>query len=101
MPRATARAQPVEVAAGAGVGGLQNTMTNLGASLGTALAGSLMIAAVTSAFLSNIADSSAIPSRVKENAQVELAGGVPFISDADLEDALDQPTSARERPTRR
>ena len=29
------------------VGGVQNTMTNLGASLGTALAGSIMIAAVT------------------------------------------------------
>jgi EmrB/QacA subfamily drug resistance transporter len=72
------------------VGGIQNTMTNLGASLGTALAGSIMIAAVTSAFLSNIAHSSAIPSRAKENAQVELAGGVPFVSDADLEAALDE-----------
>ncbi len=37
------------------VGGVQNTMTNLGASLGTALAGSLMIASLTSAFLTNIA----------------------------------------------
>ena len=33
------------------VGGVQNTMTNLGASLGTALAGSLLIASLTSAFL--------------------------------------------------
>ena len=32
----------------------------------------------------------AIPSRVKSQAQVELAGGVPFISDADLEKALDE-----------
>ena len=37
------------------VGGVQNTMTNLGASLGTALAGSLMIATLTSSFLTNIA----------------------------------------------
>jgi EmrB/QacA subfamily drug resistance transporter len=72
------------------VGGIQNTMTNLGASLGTALAGSIMIAAVTSAFLTNIAQSSAIPSRVKSQAQVELAGGVPFVSDADLKSALDE-----------
>src|SRR5690348_759642 len=36
------------------VGGVQNTMTNLGASIGTALAGSVMIAVVTSAFLGNI-----------------------------------------------
>jgi MFS family permease len=71
------------------VGGVQNTMTNLGASLGTALAGSILIATLTSAFLTNIEQSSAIPSRVKSQAQVELAGGAPFISDADLETALD------------
>src|SRR5215204_238475 len=71
------------------VGGVQNTMTNLGASLGTAVAGSVMIAAVAAAFVTNIQQSSAIPSRVKDQAQVELAGGVPFVSDADLEAALD------------
>jgi EmrB/QacA subfamily drug resistance transporter len=72
------------------VGGVQNTMTNLGASLGTALAGSIMIAALTASFQANIQDSSAIPQRVKSQANVELAGGVPFISDADLEAALEQ-----------
>src|SRR5436190_12029227 len=72
------------------VGGVQNTMTNLGASLGTALAGSILIATLTSAFLTNIEQSSAIPSRIKSQAQVELAGGVPFISDADLEAALNE-----------
>jgi MFS family permease len=77
------------------VGGVQNTMTNLGASMGTALAGSVMIAAVTSAFLVNIQHSSAIPDRVKSQAQVELAGGVPFVSDADLEAALDEASVSR------
>jgi MFS family permease len=72
------------------VGGVQNTMTNLGASLGTALAGSVMIAAVASSFLTNVEQSSAIPQRVKADAQVELASGVPFVSDADLESALDE-----------
>jgi EmrB/QacA subfamily drug resistance transporter len=72
------------------VGGIQNTMTNLGASIGTALAGSILIAAVTTAFLTNIEESSAIPSRVKSQANVQLAGGAPFISDADLEQALDE-----------
>jgi MFS family permease len=72
------------------VGGVQNTMTNLGASLGTALAGSLLIATLTSAFLTNVQQSQAIPASAKEQAQVELAGGVPFISDADLEAALDE-----------
>jgi MFS family permease len=72
------------------VGGVQNTMTNLGISLGTALAGSILIATLTTAFLTNIEQSSAIPNRVKQQAQVELAGGVEFISDADLEEALDE-----------
>ena len=72
------------------VGGVQNTMTNLGASMGTALAGSLMIATVASSFVTNIQQSSAIPNRVKSEAQVELAGGVPFVSDADLEEALNE-----------
>jgi EmrB/QacA subfamily drug resistance transporter len=72
------------------VGGVQNTMTNLGASLGTAIAGSLLIGALAVSFSSNIDQSSAIPVRVKEQAQVKLAGGVPFISDADLQTALDE-----------
>jgi MFS family permease len=72
------------------VGGVQNTMTNLGASMGTALAGSVMIAAVTSAFVLNIQQSQAIPADVKSQATVELSGGVPFVSDADLASALEE-----------
>jgi MFS family permease len=72
------------------VGGLQNTATNLGASLGTALAGSLLIAALTSSFLANVQASPAIPAPAKEKATTELAGGVPFVSDADLEEALEE-----------
>jgi EmrB/QacA subfamily drug resistance transporter len=71
-------------------GGLQNTMTNLGASLGTALAGSLLIATLTSAFITNIQENPDIPASAKEQAQVELAGGVQFVSDADLEQAMDE-----------
>src|SRR5437773_3162948 len=56
----------------------------------TALRRSILIATLTSAFITNIQESSAIPSRVKSQAQVELAGGVPFISDADLEAALNE-----------
>jgi MFS family permease len=72
------------------VGGIQNTATNLGASLGTAIAGSIMIAAVSAAFLTNIQQSPAIPAEAKSQASVELAGGVPFVSDADLEAALEK-----------
>jgi MFS family permease len=76
------------------VGGIQNTMTNLGASLGTALAGSLLIATLTSSFLTNVEQSQAIPASAKEQAQVELVGGVQFVSDADLEAALDEAGAA-------
>jgi hypothetical protein len=72
------------------VGGIQNTATNLGASMGTALAGALLIAATSSAFLTYVDQSDAIPNRTKSQAQVNLAGGVPFISDADLKAALDK-----------
>jgi EmrB/QacA subfamily drug resistance transporter len=70
------------------VGGLQNTGTNLGAALGTALAGSVLIVALTSAFLQGIEDNPAIPQSVSSQASVELAAGVPFTSDADLQAAL-------------
>ena len=70
------------------VGGVQNTATNLGASLGTALAGSLLIAATSAAFLTNIQKNPSIPASVKSEATVKLEGGVPFVSDADLQAAL-------------
>jgi EmrB/QacA subfamily drug resistance transporter len=70
------------------VGGLQNTATNLGASLGTALAGSMLVAALTASFLSGIEQNPAVPPGVAEQANVQLAAGIPFISDADLEAAL-------------
>jgi MFS family permease len=72
------------------VGGLQNTVTNLGASIGTALAGAVLISALTASFFANLADNPDVPDRVVSQAQVELTSGVPFISDSDLETALDE-----------
>jgi hypothetical protein len=70
------------------VGGLQNTATNLGASLGTALAGSLLIGILTTSFLSGIEQNPDVPPVVATRADVELASGIPFISDVELEKAL-------------
>jgi hypothetical protein len=70
------------------VGGLQNTATNLGASMGTALIGSVLIATLSTAALTGIAGSSTIEESVKSRLTTELAGGVPFISDAQVEAAL-------------
>ncbi|WP_371501754.1 MFS transporter [Kitasatospora sp. NBC_00374] len=70
------------------VGGVQNAVTNLGASIGTALAGSIMIAVLSTSFLTTIEQDPAIPAEVTGQATVELASGVPFLSDAQLTDAL-------------
>jgi MFS family permease len=72
------------------VGGLQNTLTNLGASIGTALAGAVLISTLTASVITGIQHNPAVPADVKSKAQVELAGGVPFVSDADLTRALDK-----------
>ena len=72
------------------VGGLQNTITNLGISIGTALTGAILIAALSSSFLTGVQENDAVPASVKSKASTELSGGVPFISDAELESALDK-----------
>ena len=70
------------------VGGLQNTITFLGASVGTALAGAVLISGLTASFLTEIEDNPAIPQELSSQAQVDLASGVPFIPDDQLEKAL-------------
>src|SRR4029077_15467391 len=60
------------------VGGIQNTVTNLGASIGTALAGAVLIAVLTSSFVSGIANNPDVPDRVATKAQTQLSSGVPF-----------------------
>ena len=72
------------------VGGVQNTVTNLGASIGTALSGAVLIAVLTASFLSGVQNNPAVPKDLAAKAQVELAGGIPFLSDKDLKTALDK-----------
>ena len=72
------------------VGGVQNTMTNLGASIGTALAGAVLIAALTSSFLSGISHNPAVPASVSAQGRRRPRRRAPFISDADLQAALDK-----------
>jgi MFS family permease len=72
------------------VGGVQNTMTNLGASIGTALAGAVLISALSTSFFTGIQENHAVPASVASQAQTELSNGVPFVSDAQLKAALDK-----------
>ncbi len=72
------------------VGGLQNTVTNLGASIGTALAGAVLISALTASFLTGVQNNSAVPERAKSKTTTQLASGAPFVSDNELESALEK-----------
>ncbi|MCX4666386.1 MFS transporter [Streptomyces sp. NBC_01381] len=86
----------VPEARSAEVGGVQNAVTNLGASIGTALAGSIMIAALATSFLTSVEQNPAIPAEVKSQANVELQSGAPFLSDAQLKSALDEAGTSTE-----
>ncbi|MEU4998158.1 MFS transporter [Streptomyces sp. NPDC021622] len=86
----------VPEARSAEVGGVQNAVTNLGASIGTALAGSIMIAALATSFLTSVEQNPAIPAEVKSQANVELQSGAPFLSDAQLKSALDEAGTSKE-----
>ncbi|MFE7756500.1 MFS transporter [Streptomyces sp. NPDC057418] len=78
------------------VGGIQNSVTNLGASIGTALAGSILIATLTTSFLTSIEQNPAVPDPVKEQASVQLQSGVPFLSNAQLKSVLDDADAGAE-----
>ena len=72
------------------VGGLQNTGTQLGASIGTALAGAVLISALTASFFAGVQNNPDIPANLVTKAQTNLSAGVPFLSDKDLKAALDE-----------
>ena len=72
----------------ADVGGLQNTVTFVGSAIGTALAGAVLISYLTTSFLTGIQDNPEIDESVSSQAAVDLSGGVPFISDDELDSAL-------------
>jgi MFS family permease len=71
------------------VGGLQNTVTFMGAAVGTALAGAILMSALTASFFDGIEDNPDIPASLTAEAQTELASGVPFIPDDQLRSALE------------
>ena len=59
------------------VGGLQNTATQFGASLGTALAGSVLIASLTASFLTGITENPDVPPEVSSQASVRTREWCP------------------------
>jgi hypothetical protein len=72
------------------VGGVQTTGTQLGASIGTARAGAVLVSAMTASFFTNIQNNPNVPDSVVSQAHTELAGGVPFVPEADVRAGLDE-----------
>ena len=70
------------------VGGLQYTAQNLGSSLGTALVGAVVIAALGGLLLQGVQESDVLRTEAASQATVQISSGVQFVSDAQLEDAL-------------
>ena len=62
------------------VGGLQYTAQQLGASLGTALIGAVVITGLITGFSNNIGDDPRISSSVEQQVGVKLEGDVSFVS---------------------
>jgi EmrB/QacA subfamily drug resistance transporter len=78
-------------------GGLQGTAQNLGASLGTALIGAVLIAALTNSFVSQVEDNPAITPPVRERVTQIAQKGIPVVPVDDIEQAaLDKGVPADE-----
>jgi hypothetical protein len=68
-------------------GGLQGTAQNLGASLGTALIGSVLIAALTNGLVERVDQNPAVPERVKQQVHAVAQKGIPVAPVDDVEKA--------------
>jgi MFS family permease len=68
-------------------GGLQGTAQNLGASLGTALIGSVLIAALVSGFVSRVEQNPAVPAPVAQQVRQLTQEGIPVVPVEDVEQA--------------
>ena len=68
-------------------GGLQGTAQNLGASLGTALIGSVLILSLTNGVLERVEENPAIPPPVREQVAEIAQKGIPIVPVDDVEKA--------------
>jgi MFS family permease len=69
-------------------GGLQGTAQNLGASLGTALIGAVLIAALSNGLVERLEQNPAVPADVRAQVAEIAQRGVPIIAVDDAEQAL-------------
>jgi MFS family permease len=71
-------------------GGLQGTAQNIGASLGTALIGAVLLTSLTAGFHEKIDANPAISQQTKQQVVAKTPDGVPVVSDPELRKVLDQ-----------
>ena len=60
-------------------GGLQGTAQNLGASLGTALIGAVLISALTTGFVARVEENPAVPQAARDRIQRAAEKGIPVV----------------------
>ncbi len=70
-------------------GGLQNTALQLGAALGTALIGAVVIGGLASTFLSQVQDNPAVSDATQEQVGVQLEAGISFVSEPQAQAAVE------------
>jgi EmrB/QacA subfamily drug resistance transporter len=68
-------------------GGLQGTAQNLGASLGTALIGSILIASLSAGFVGRVEENPAVPAAAQRQIAEVAQKGIPVVSIDAVEDA--------------
>lgn len=68
-------------------GGLQGTAQNLGASLGTALIGAILLTSLTSSFVSRVSENPALPQDVRTSITTQAEKGVDIVPVAQVEKA--------------
>jgi MFS family permease len=68
-------------------GGLQGTAQNLGSSLGTAIIGAVLLAALATGFSERVADNPAVPAAARDAIVAKAAGGIDIVPVDDVEKA--------------
>ena len=69
-------------------GGLQGTAQNLGASLGTALIGAVLIASLSSNLIARLEQNPAVPAQTRQQVEQVASKGIPIVSVEQAEAAL-------------
>jgi hypothetical protein len=80
----------VDPGRGGDVGGLQGAAHNLGASVGTALVGAMLLLYLAAGFQARLAENPDIPDTVRSQVADHVVAGVPFLSAAQAADAIEQ-----------